>query len=98
MPIVAAQAARRSSPSDERDAVAVEDRGEHVAALLVGAEQEQALAVGGPERCDPRVHQLQLRRIERSSAPRDADAKIASRKNSTVMAAATMVSLERRNG
>ncbi len=49
----------------ERNAQAIEDRGKHVAALLVGAEQERALAVGGPERRDPRIHQLQLRRIER---------------------------------
>ncbi|MEY9701707.1 hypothetical protein ABIE71_004450 [Bradyrhizobium diazoefficiens] len=34
----------------ERDTHAVEDGGEHVAALLVGAEQERALAVGGPQR------------------------------------------------
>ncbi len=32
----------------QRDAQAVQDRGEHVAALLVGAEQEWTLAVGGP--------------------------------------------------
>ncbi|MGC0388265.1 hypothetical protein ABIF91_000619 [Bradyrhizobium sp. USDA 241] len=49
----------------ERDAHAIENGREHVAALLVGAEQERALTVGGPQRRDPRIHQLQLRRIER---------------------------------
>src|SRR5262249_10965831 len=43
----------------------IKDRRKHVAALLVGAEQERTLAVGGPERRDARVHQLQLRRVER---------------------------------
>ena len=50
---------------DKRNAQAVEDGRKYVAALLVGAEQERALAVGHPERRDPRIHQLKLRRIER---------------------------------
>src|SRR6266481_5084656 len=49
----------------ERNAQAIEDRGKHIAALLIGAEQEWALAVSGPDRRDPRIHQLKLRRIER---------------------------------
>ena len=43
----------------------IENGGEHVAALFVGAEQERALPVGRPERRDPRIHQLKLCRIER---------------------------------
>jgi hypothetical protein len=37
-----------STPTDERNPQAVENGGKHVAALFVGAEQERALAVGGP--------------------------------------------------
>ncbi len=49
----------------DRDAQAVENGRQHVAALLVGAEQVRTLTIGAPERRDARIHQLQLRRIER---------------------------------
>jgi hypothetical protein len=50
---------------DQRDAKAEQDRRQHVAALLIGAEQERALPVRGPQRRDARIDQLQLRRVER---------------------------------
>jgi hypothetical protein len=49
----------------QRDPQAVENGRKHVAALFVGAEQERRLAVRGPQRRYPRIHQLQLRGIER---------------------------------
>ena len=36
-----------------------------VAALFIGAQQERALTVSGPDRRDSRIHQLKLRGIER---------------------------------
>ena len=56
---------RQHLPLRERDAQAVEDGRPHVATLLVGAEQERALAVRSPERGYARIQQLQLRGVER---------------------------------
>ena len=50
---------------DQRDTQPVEDGGQDVASLFVGAEQIRPLAFRGPQRRDARIDQFELRGIER---------------------------------
>jgi len=80
----------------ERNSQAIENGGKNVAALFVGAEQYGL--------CPSAVHSGEMREFINCSCAgsngfctASSGANIASRKNSTVTALATIVSLERRN-
>ena len=76
MPIASATTVERA-PTPEADPQAVENAGEHVAALVVGAEPEGHAGHALPAGRELRIHDVELREIVRDSAARRAGANIA---------------------